>query len=297
MHSSFPRCRLCFAPFLVLRLSIPACVVNNHEFHLRISSPGDVRQSPPSGNQCLANKSRLHRLWGWWQFLSPALRLHLVRPPIITQWQSRSASWAPRCPRATLRTEYIGELLDDSSADEKYSETFPVPTGSGKVTGKAPLGADTWQLHIYQIISRQAHNEVISKTTVWPWNYSAAAGPWRLWRRQLIPAVWDFDQLCLPPVKQPGCLSWKLLRGTRPKRRSQETEMLFLILADTELPHAFARFQMCRDSDIDYPYWGHDTSQILFFKSGKKKKTWGPKVVGYFGSCVQAGYKDILVGA
>ena len=48
--------------------------------------------------------------------------------------------------------------------------------------------------------------------------------------------------------------------------------MLFLILADMELPHAFARFQMCGDSDIDYPYWGHETSQILFFKSGKKKK-------------------------
>ena len=77
-------------------------------------------------------------------FFSPALRLHLIRPPVITRWENHSAGQAPRYPRATWREEQVWELLDDSSADEKYSETFSVSTGSGKVTGKAPLGADTW---------------------------------------------------------------------------------------------------------------------------------------------------------
>lgn len=57
----------------------------------------------------------------------------------------------------------------------------------------------------------------------------------------------------------------------RPKQRSQQTKMLFLILADAELPHAFARFQMCTDSDNDYPYWGQEATQILLFKHEKKK--------------------------
>lgn len=50
----------------------------------------------------------------------------------------------------------------------------------------------------------------------------------------------------------------------RPKHTSQETKMLFLILTDAELPHAFTRFQMCANSDIDYPCWGHLLHRCCF---------------------------------
>lgn len=40
--------------------------------------------------------------------------------------------------------------------------------------------------------------------------------------------------------------------------------MLFLILTDAELPHAFTRFQMCASSDIDYPCWGHLLHRCCF---------------------------------
>ena len=50
----------------------------------------------------------------------------------------------------------------------------------------------------------------------------------------------------------------------RPKQASQGTKMVLLILTDAELPHTFARFQMCTNSDIDYPCWGRLLHRCCF---------------------------------
>lgn len=75
---------------------------------------------------------------------SPALWLNLIRYPAIAQQQAYAAEWAPICLQATSRTQQIGDMQDDSSADGKCSETFSLSTGLVKVTERASLGIHTW---------------------------------------------------------------------------------------------------------------------------------------------------------
>lgn len=218
---------------------------------------------------------------------SPALWLNLIRYPLIAQQQDcAAAEWAPICPPATRRAQQIWNMLDDSSADGKCSETFSVSTGSGKVTKKSfpgnthlvilPLRA---HFKICLQWSNQQNHCLTLKLFCGQWTLktsmeiakSSHLGPWST----------------MSPTEQPGSwLAGSFFNAWGLSREAEETMMLFLVSTDAKLPCAFARFQTCTISDIDYLCWGHWASQNLFFKY---ETNWGPEVTGCLGSYTQAG--------